>query len=78
MAKKTQTVTTCDLCGDECSETDNLIEIQVDGGDGRDVGPSLIRGQVAVFLPYRTERGDICKPCLLRWLGVYVKNHGMT
>lgn len=80
MAKKTQTVTTCtcDLCGNECDETDGIVEIQVDGGDGRDVGPGFIRGRITAFLPYRSERGEVCKPCLLKWLGVYVKNQGMA
>ena len=80
MAKKTQTVTTCtcDLCGNECDEADGIVEIQVDGGDGRDVGPGFIRGRIAAFLPYRADRGEVCKLCLLKWLGVYVKNQGMA
>lgn len=80
MTKNTQTITTCtcDLCGSGCDEKDGIVEIQVDGGDGRDVGPGFIRGQIAAFLPYRTERGEVCKPCLLKYLGVYIKNQGMA
>ena len=80
MAKKTQTITTytCDLCGSECDEIDGIVEIQVDSGDGRDIGPGYIRGRIAAYLPYRADRGEVCKPCLLKWLDVYVKNQGMT
>lgn len=83
MAKKIQTITTCtcDLCGNECAEAEGTVEIQIDGGDGRDVGPGFIRGCFAVFLPYGVDGvdgGEVCRTCLLKWLGVYVKNQGMA
>lgn len=78
MTQRTETVTTCtcDLCGSPCRKMDGEIEIQVHGGDGRDVGPGFIRGRIAAFLPYAANDGEVCKVCLLKWLGVYVKNQG--
>ncbi len=80
MAQKITTTTTCtcDLCGAECDVKDGEIEIQVNSGDGRDAGPGFIRGRMAVCLPYQTADGDICKPCLLKWLGTYARNQGMA
>lgn len=80
MAKttKTETMYTCDLCRRECASDDGCIEIQVSNGDGRDVGPGFIRGRLAVFLPYVADNGELCKPCLLKWLGKYVAQQGMA
>ena len=74
MVKKTKTIITCtcDLCGNECNENDNIVEIQVDREWGWNIGPGFMRGRIAAFLPYRADRGEVCKPCLLKWLGVYV------
>lgn len=74
MGIKTQTVMTCtcDMCHAECGQWDGEIKIQVDGGDGRDVGPGYIKGSLKVTLPYRVSDGIICHDCKIKWLAAYV------
>lgn len=80
MTKRIQTIASfsCDLCGNDCADTDNTIEIQVNEGDGRDVGPAFLRGRITAYIPYGADRGDVCRPCLLKWLSVWVRNQAMS
>jgi len=78
VVKKMISICTCDLCKQECQESDNRIEIQIDNGDGRDVGPGYLVANLRLELPYRVSGGVICRPCSMKWLSRYVKNQGMS
>lgn len=74
MGKTTRTVTecTCDICGKECGERDGKIQIPINHGDGRDVGPAVIRGVLNVTQPYGVKVGLVCMECKKKWLSYYV------
>jgi len=76
MAVKTYSVVevTCDLCGAECAGDDGNIYIEVNGGDGRDVGPAYISGRISFTQPYKCASGDLCQKCKLAWLRRYVED----
>jgi hypothetical protein len=71
---KTITTVTCDICIRECGINDNVIKINVNGGDGRDVGPATIYGELKFNQPYGVSGGIICNQCKMNWLDYYVKN----
>lgn len=75
MAVKTYSVVeiTCDLCGSECAGDDGNIHIQVNSGDGRDVGSAYISGRISFTQPYQCVSGDICQACKIEWLRRYVE-----
>jgi hypothetical protein len=64
---------TCDICGADCKETDSLISIQVNGGDGRDVGPAIITATLKFTQPYGCSNGIVCGGCKLKYLSAYVE-----
>ena len=64
---------TCDVCGKPCEETDNYLHIEINGGDGRDVGSSYIHAKIQVTKPYAVSGGIVCKTCQVEWLSRYVK-----
>ena len=74
MGISTRTVTeiNCDLCSEECGASEGVIDIQINGGDGRDVGPSTLRAAFRLDVPYGVSGGIICKTCKLKWLGIYL------
>ena len=72
ISTKTITVCTCDICGAECSMTDNEIYVQVNGGDGRDVGPAYVYGDLLFCQPYSVDKGVVCKACKIKWLKRYI------
>ncbi len=74
MGIRTKTVTecTCDVCGSACSQEDTKLRIAINGGDGRDVGPSEIYATVMVMHPYRCDKGIVCKKCQKEWLQRYL------
>ena len=74
MGIQTKTVTecTCDVCGRACKPEDTKLRVQINGGDGRDVGPSMIYATVMVEHPYRCEKGIVCKSCQKEWLQEYI------
>lgn len=63
---------TCDICGAECKATSGDIIIQVNGGDGRDVGPALITAKLRFSQPYGCSNGIVCVGCKLKYLSDYV------
>lgn len=69
---KTVTICTCDICGENCSLNEDLVVIKVNNGDGRDVGPAYIEGNLVYKQPYGTQDGIICKSCKLKYLKKYV------
>lgn len=69
-----QVVITCDICESECGEKDGQINIQVNGGDGRDVGPATVEGNISFFQPYGVSDGIICVACKKKWLTKYVES----
>lgn len=71
---KTIRIITCDICGSACGEDDGKIKIQVNSGDGRDVGPATIEGRVSFFQPYGAQNGIVCVPCKKKWLSNYISN----
>lgn len=74
MGIQTKTVTecTCDVCGNACRPDDTKLRVQINGGDGRDVGPSEIYATVMVNHPYRCDKGVVCKACQKKWLQRYI------
>lgn len=58
----------CDVCRKECGEHNNEIRIAINGGDGRDVGPSVIYATVYVNHPYVVSGGLVCAACCRKWL----------
>jgi hypothetical protein len=69
---KTVRIITCDYCGNQCGEDDSRIDFAINGGDGRDVGPTRIQGQITLFQPYRCATGILCNSCLLRFLRMFL------
>ena len=63
---------TCDVCGTECHENDGEIRVQVNGGDGRDVGPATILGRLVFDQPYGCSNGIVCANCKRKWLTKYL------
>ena len=76
ISTKTVTEITCDLCGAECSVFDGVIDIQVNGGDGRDVGPATLKAVFKFNQPYGVQGGIICKACKFKWLRIYLASTG--
>ena len=70
---KTSIIVTCDICHEGCNEEDGRIEIQVNGGDGRDVGPATINGYLTFTQPYQVSCGIICKDCKKKYLRKYLE-----
>lgn len=77
MGVTTRTITTCtcDVCGKECQQGEGVIAIQVNSGDGRDVGPATINGTLTFNQPYGCDKGIVCRSCKLEWLRRYVDSH---
>ena len=71
--QKTITIVTCDICGNQCGKDDGAISIQVNGGDGRDVGPATIDGELRFTQPYGVSNGIICRACKVKWLRQYIE-----
>lgn len=71
---KTVRECTCDVCGKACGEHEGKISIQVNNGDGRDVGPATINGTLTFNQPYGCATGIVCEACKLKWLNVYLNN----
>ena len=69
----TITVVTCDICGNHCNESDGEVYIKVNNGDGRDVGPAYITGELRFTQPYGVSNGIICTDCKMAWLRKYVE-----
>ena len=72
ISTKTVTEITCDLCGAECSVFYGVIDIQVNGGDGRDVGPATLTAAFRFDQPYGVQGGIICEACKFKWLRIYL------
>lgn len=72
IVEKTVRAVTCDVCQKPCGEHGGDIRIQVNGGDGRDVGPAHIYGSLRFVQPYGCTKGIVCKACKLEWLKRYV------
>lgn len=68
----TVTTITCDICGNQCGRKDGEIEIQVNGGDGRDVGPATITGELRFHQPYGVSNGILCRSCKVKYLKTYL------
>ena len=62
----------CDICGRDCAENDGDINIQVNGGDGRDVGPATIKATLRFNQPYGCSGGIVCVQCKHKYLAEYV------
>jgi len=63
----------CDVCGNECQPDDSDVQIRVNNGDGRDVGPAYIYGRLEFDQPYGASGGIVCKICQIKWLKQYIK-----
>ncbi len=63
---------TCDICGNDCNECDSNIEIKVNNGDGRDVGPAFIYAKLRLEQPYNFSDGIVCNSCKKLFLQKYV------
>lgn len=72
ITKKTIFIYKCDLCKAECAEDDTRIKIELNKGDGRDVGPAYLHGTLRVNQPYGTDNGIVCKQCKFTWLKKYL------
>ena len=70
---KQVTLCTCDICGSECDKHDGEFGVQVNGGDGRDVGPAYVRGTIFFEQPYGCTAGILCHTCKIKWLARYLK-----
>lgn len=71
--KKTELIEcTCDVCGAAMHPNDTKGAIAINGGDGRDVGPSEIFVSVRVEHPYKCTNGFVCKSCQKEWLQRYI------
>lgn len=71
---KTVTIVTCDLCGSSRGKGDNFIDFAINGGDGRDVGPTRIQGRITLYQPYACSAGRLCRACTHHWLRRYLDN----
>lgn len=69
---KTIVSCTCDICNKPCNKNDGNISIQVNGGDGRDVGPATIDGMLVFNQPYGCSKGIVCKACKKIFLAEYM------
>jgi len=69
---KTVTECTCDICRKPCDKNDGKIQIMVNSGDGRDVGPAYINGLLFFDAPYQCAAGVVCKECKIKWLALYL------
>jgi len=65
--------TSCDVCGNECQPDDSDVQIRVNNGDGRDVGPAYIHGRLEFDQPYGASGGIVCKTCQNKWLKQNIK-----
>jgi hypothetical protein len=63
---------TCDICMAECGEYDGDIEVRVNNGDGKDVGPAYITGTLRFYQPYGVSSGILCRACKLKFLTRYL------
>lgn len=68
ISTKTIAEITCDLCGAECSAFDGAINIRVNSGDGRDVGPATLTAVFRLDQPYGVQGGIIFRACKFKWL----------
>jgi hypothetical protein len=66
---------TCDVCGSDCKDSEGEISIEVNGGDGRDVGPARLRARLVFDQPYGCVSGIVCKSCKFQWLAAYLSRH---
>ena len=71
MAIRTIKIFTCDLCGSEMSENEDLIYIKV---DQKSEGWSTITGYLKYTQPYGRVNGLVCKTCKKEWLTKYVES----
>ena len=69
---KTVRVITCDHCRNQCGENDNRIDFAINGGDGRDLGPTRIQGRITLYQPYGTTDGILCNSCLRKLLRMFL------
>lgn len=54
----------CDVCGEACKPEDNKLRVQINVGDGHDVGPSVIYATV-MGVAERVHQWDFCRA--LEW-----------
>lgn len=66
-------IVTCDICQNTCGKDEGKITIQVNSGDGRDVGPATINGEITFTQPYGVSNGLVCRECKSRWLTEYLE-----
>lgn len=52
---------------------DGDVQIRVNNGDGKDVGPAYIHGRLEFDQPYGVSGGIVCKTCQIEWLKQYIK-----
>lgn len=71
----TTVVCACDLCGSECGPAETRFIVEVHPGDGRDVGPGYLHGELKVDLPYRVNNGIVCEACKVKWMRQYIADH---
>ena len=69
----TITTCTCDVCGEDCAKDESALKIQINSGDGRDVGPSYIYAKISVEHPYGCSNGIVCRKCQKEWFSHYFK-----
>ena len=69
--KITKVEVTCDICGEDCKQSDSIIRVVVKSGM-RDVGESVIQGRLRYFEPYFCDDGIICKKCMIKYLLKYL------
>ena len=64
----------CDICGAECGGDGDsgVIRHEVNGGDGRDVGPAYVYGEIKFFQPYGCDKGIVCEKCKMKYLAAYL------
>jgi len=72
---KTVRIVTCDYCGNTCGENDHRIDFAINGGDGRDVGPTRIQGRITLYQPYGCSDGILCNPCLRKFLKMLIAHY---
>lgn len=70
---KTVELCTCDMCGAECDRDDGDVVVQVNSGDGRDVGPAFVWATLCFYQPYRCAIGIVCHTCKIKWLKRYME-----
>ena len=67
---KTITVCTCDVCGKECEEGENKVDITFSYALN---DRQYIYGSLYAYVPYGTSEGIVCRSCKLYWLEQYIK-----